>query len=69
MPSEIFFGFAEEEKIYKLSTMAEKLFASLLRVSRNLSSYTKITVVFVKRLLLYNLIPQNTVLADTAVFK
>lgn len=44
MPSRIFFEFKMEEKINKPSTMSEQLFARLLRVSRNTSSYTETTV-------------------------
>ena len=57
MPSEIFPGFTEEEEIHRPSTKTGLLFAHLLRVVHNLSSYTKITVFF-HRTLLLNLIPQ-----------
>ena len=69
MSSETFFKFTEEEEIYKLSAMTEKLFARLLRVSRHFYSYTKTTVSFLKNLLLFNLITQTTVFTETAVPK
>ena len=43
MPSRIFFEFKMKEEINKVSTMSDQLFARLLRVSHNTSSYTETT--------------------------
>ena len=66
MPSEIFPGFTEEEEIHRPSTKTGLLFAHLLRVVRNLFSYTKITVFFPQNTFIE---PNSTVVADTAVPK
>ena len=62
-------GHTEEESSYKPYTMNNQLFAYLLIVSRNLSLYTKTISFFFHRKLLLGLIPQTTIVADTAVFK